>query len=233
MSPGEVELEPEVRDWYVSLDEGDQARVRFHVDRLAGMGPLLGEPYTRQLAGRLRELRFYLAGRPTRVTYWIAPGRRIVLLTVFAKSRKQQRNEVRRAREAMERCMDEAHTAGEEREVGGRKTWEEVRVERQLTEIGRAALEDEERISAYRELVFRLRTEAGFTQAELARRMATTQSAIARMEGGGSRPNLRTLEKLATAVGGDLVVGVGEGLSENCAIVRLRREGRVVVSKAG
>ncbi|MGZ5383595.1 MAG: hypothetical protein ACXW15_13005 [Acidimicrobiia bacterium] len=35
MSWGEVELEREVRDWYLSLGEGDQARVRFHIDRLA------------------------------------------------------------------------------------------------------------------------------------------------------------------------------------------------------
>jgi hypothetical protein len=39
---------------------------------LAGQGPLLGEPYTRQLDGKLRELRFYLNGLPVRVTYWIA-----------------------------------------------------------------------------------------------------------------------------------------------------------------
>jgi hypothetical protein len=40
---------------------------------------LLGEPYTRQLDGKLRELRFHLDRRAVRVTYWIASGRRIVL----------------------------------------------------------------------------------------------------------------------------------------------------------
>jgi hypothetical protein len=63
MSWGEVELEPEVRDWYRSLDEEAQARVRFHIDRLEDMGPLLDEPFTRQLDGKLRELRFYLTAR--------------------------------------------------------------------------------------------------------------------------------------------------------------------------
>ena len=85
MSWGEVELEPEVRDWYLTLDEEDQARGGFHVDRLAGMGPLLDEPFTKQLDGKLRELWFYLGGRPTRKTYWIASNRRIILLTVFMK----------------------------------------------------------------------------------------------------------------------------------------------------
>ena len=46
MSWGEVELEPEVRDWYLSLDEDSKARVQFNVDRLAAMGPLLDEPFT-------------------------------------------------------------------------------------------------------------------------------------------------------------------------------------------
>jgi hypothetical protein len=114
MSWGEVELEPEVRDWFLALDETDQARVRFHVDRLAELGPLLDEPHTRQLDGKLRELRFYLAGRPTRISYWVAPGRRVVLLTVFVKTRRQERHEVRRAKQAMERCAVEEHTVEEE-----------------------------------------------------------------------------------------------------------------------
>lgn len=49
------------------------------------MGPLLDEPFTKQLDGKLRELWFYLGGRPTRITYWIASNRRIILLTVFVK----------------------------------------------------------------------------------------------------------------------------------------------------
>ena len=111
---GEVELESEVRDWYLSLDESDQARVQFNVERLAEMGPLLDEPFTRQLDGKLRELRFYLGGRPTRITYWIATGRRIVLLTVFVKTQRRERHEVERARKAFERCLAEGHTTKEE-----------------------------------------------------------------------------------------------------------------------
>jgi hypothetical protein len=57
----------------------------------------------------LRELRFHLDGRAVRVTYWIAPGRRIVLLTVFAKSRMRETAEVDRARRALARCPAEEH----------------------------------------------------------------------------------------------------------------------------
>lgn len=116
MSWGEVELEPEVSSWFLGLSETDRARVRFHVDRLAELGPVLDEPHTRQLDGKLRELRFYLAGRPTRVTYWIAPGRRVILLTVFVKTQRQEVREIRRATEAMKRCVTEGHLAEDEKE---------------------------------------------------------------------------------------------------------------------
>lgn len=45
------------------------------------------------------------------------------------------------------------------------------------------------------------RASAGLTQEELARRMETTQSVVARLEGGRSRPSTRTLEKIARATG--------------------------------
>lgn len=100
------------------------------------------------------------------------------------------------------------------------------------SDAARAAARDEARISAFRELVYRLRVDAGLTQAELAARMGTTQSAIARMEGGGTRPTLETLERVAGAVGQDLVVGVGDQLSENRSIAKLVRDGHAVVRRA-
>ena len=113
MSWGSAELEPEVRDWYLSLNEANQGRAQFNIDRLEHEGVLLDEPFTKQLDGKLRELRFYLEGRPVRITYWIAPGRRIVLLTVFTKERRREHREVDRARRAMERCVADRHTAEE------------------------------------------------------------------------------------------------------------------------
>jgi hypothetical protein len=49
------------------------------------------------------------------ITYWIAPDRRIILLTVFRKTpRMQEGREVERARRSLGRCIAEAHTADEE-----------------------------------------------------------------------------------------------------------------------
>lgn len=108
-----VELEPEVRDWLEGLPTAHFATAAFYIDLLAAEGPLLGEPYTRQLDGKLRELRFHLEGEAVRVTYWIATGCRVILLTVFRKTRMRERREVDRARRAWQRCVDQAHTVDE------------------------------------------------------------------------------------------------------------------------
>ena len=57
------------------------------------------------------------------------------------------------------------------------------------------------------------RTAAKLTQAELARRLGTTQSAIARLDGGRVSPSFATLHHYAEATGTRLTVGLvrGEG----------------------
>src|SRR5580658_8761189 len=45
------------------------------------------------------------------------------------------------------------------------------------------------------------RVTAGLTQEQLAQRMDTTQSVIARLESGRTRPSTQTLERLASATG--------------------------------
>jgi predicted transcriptional regulator len=60
------------------------------------------------------------------------------------------------------------------------------------------ALEDE--FSIAHELIA-ARVKAGFTQSEVAERMGTTQSVIARMESGRTLPSLRTLSRYAHAIG--------------------------------
>ena len=77
---------------------------------------MLSEPYTRQLDRKLRELRFHLDRQAVRITYWIASGRRIVLLTVFIKTRMRENREIERARRALARCITEEHEVAEESE---------------------------------------------------------------------------------------------------------------------
>ena len=69
-----VELEPEVREWLERLPTEQFATAAFYIDLPADQEALLREPYTRQLDGKLRELRFHVDRLAVRVTYWIAAG---------------------------------------------------------------------------------------------------------------------------------------------------------------
>jgi transcriptional regulator with XRE-family HTH domain len=59
-------------------------------------------------------------------------------------------------------------------------------------------------------IVRRARRKAGITQAELARRLGTTQSVVARWEGGKVSPTIATLSRIAEACGSSLDVKLGE-----------------------
>lgn len=109
-----VGLEPEVETWIDELPVADFATVVAHVERLADRGNLLRMPASGSRGDGLLELRFDLHRVAWRITYYFAAGRRIVLLTVFRKQRQNERHEVERARRAMARCIQEAHTAEED-----------------------------------------------------------------------------------------------------------------------
>lgn len=102
-----IEIEPEVRSWLANLSDRDFGRVDFLVGLLAELAEELGEPHTRHLGGKVRELRFQLLRQQTRVTYRLAPGRRVILVTVFCKTRGTELIEVRRAMRAQRRCEAE------------------------------------------------------------------------------------------------------------------------------
>ena len=63
------------------------------------------------------------------------------------------------------------------------------------------ALEDEFELA---NVLIGARVRAGLTQAQLAERMGTSQSAVARLESGRRLPSVATLEKLAAATGSKL-----------------------------
>ncbi len=58
------------------------------------------------------------------------------------------------------------------------------------------------------EALVRARAAANLTQAEVARRLGTTQSAIARLESGRVSPSFATLRRYAEATGARLTVGL-------------------------
>ncbi|MDY0815219.1 type II toxin-antitoxin system RelE/ParE family toxin [Kitasatospora purpeofusca] len=78
-----IEIEPEVRAWLRTCSTAEYRTAERAADRLAEDGELMRFPLASHLGGPLRELRI----GSMRITYWLAPGRRAVLLTVFRKTR--------------------------------------------------------------------------------------------------------------------------------------------------
>lgn len=63
------------------------------------------------------------------------------------------------------------------------------------------------------------RLRAGLTQADLAERAGTTQSAIARWETGGAQPSLETLSRLVRACGLELRLGLEEADPDGASLI--------------
>ncbi|MFC5956271.1 type II toxin-antitoxin system RelE/ParE family toxin [Streptomyces pratens] len=63
-----IEIQPEVRLWLENIPARHYITAEQKVDRLAENAATLGEPYTRHLGGKLRELRFDLDGNAQRIT---------------------------------------------------------------------------------------------------------------------------------------------------------------------
>jgi phage-related protein len=106
----DLELEPEVEEWLDGLAVGEFGTGAFHLDRLAERGAQLRMPHSRALGDGLFELRYDLSRVAQRITFFFAGGERIVLLTVFGKQRMNEAQEIKRARQAMKRCVHEQHT---------------------------------------------------------------------------------------------------------------------------
>ncbi|MFJ9342711.1 type II toxin-antitoxin system RelE/ParE family toxin [Streptomyces sp. NPDC101733] len=119
--PYAIEVEPEVRTWLELLPDRQYRKVEEYADLPATHGPLTPMPFARPLRDGVYELRPTLDGVATRITYWFAPGRRFVLLTVFRKTRAHESGQIGRAVTARTVCGGEhepAHTTysrGEER----------------------------------------------------------------------------------------------------------------------
>ena len=101
-----VEIEPEVRSWLERLSDRDFGRADFLVGLLAEQAEISASP-TPTPGREGPRTAVPPAGPADRVTYWLAPGRRIILLTVFRKTRNAEVAEVARALQAQKACESE------------------------------------------------------------------------------------------------------------------------------
>ncbi|GGX12287.1 hypothetical protein GCM10010353_29650 [Streptomyces chryseus] len=161
----------------------------------------------------MRELRFHLDTAAFRITYWLAPNRRIVLLTVCRKTRMREDAQVERAVRAQKEC-EAAHCPAEAeyhrhirgaRMSGGYHTeWkipDEHRVDPAYIEAGASI--------ALGQAVYDFRVALGLSETELARRAGLTEAEVEQIEGGGTVPTLPLLRQLASALDAQLDVSIG------------------------
>lgn len=88
------------------------------------------------------------------------------------------------------------------------KTWKTLKKE--LLKNKKVA-EEYKRLEPRYQLISQLiesRLKKGLTQEQLAKRIGTKQSAIARLESGNSNPSVAFLEKIAEAIGSRLIIQV-------------------------
>ena len=74
-----------VAEFLDDLQGGTRAKVVRMFDRLAEYGVLLDEPFTRQIRGKIRELRVKDNQGNVRILYFTFTGRRFILLHGFLK----------------------------------------------------------------------------------------------------------------------------------------------------
>lgn len=172
-----------------SLPKDMQARFLRISELLETFGPQrVGLPHARPLGEKLWEMRLTGKDGIGRVIYTAASGRRLMVLHAFLKkTQKTQKTRHRNSASAQQ---------------GDRV------VKKRLHSIKTKMLSDRAVRTAYDALAaeFNLaheligaRVRAGLTQTELADRMGTTQSAIARLERGAQMPSVNTLLKFAKA----------------------------------
>ncbi len=98
------------------------------------------------------------------------------------------------------------------------KNWEQIRAARAAADPGFDERYEHARVNfELAQLVYDLRTGAGLTQTELARRMATKQPHVARLEGGSISPTIDLLRRLGDALGVRLVLRA-EGIATSDAM---------------
>lgn len=87
-----------------------------------------------------------------------------------------------------------------------RASWDDIKAKRPDSPQRRRGYEKAGRAIRLAFEIRRLRETRGLSQRELAEKVGTTQSAIARLEAGNISPSLPTLDRIADALGAELTV---------------------------
>lgn len=117
-------------------------------------------------------------------------------------------------------------------------TWREYKDKRPLRGEAKRAYEAARRQMGVGYLILKARAAAGLSQAQLARKIGSSQPTIARWESGAQLPSVSSLLRIADATGFDLALalqerGSGRGEFEVVRLTRTSRSGAPVKQPPG
>jgi ribosome-binding protein aMBF1 (putative translation factor) len=148
--------------------------------------PNVKEPHIRHVRGQLWEVRLKGKAGIARALYVTSKARRVVIVRAFIKRPRRLPEE-----------RSTWHSRGQRNQAMTK-----------ISELHRRWSKDRDYKAAYDTLgeefdlaraLIKARTAAGLSQSQLARRMKTSQSYVARIEGGKVRPSTDALERFAQA----------------------------------
>jgi ribosome-binding protein aMBF1 (putative translation factor) len=136
-----------------------------------------------------------------------------VLLTVFRKTRGAEVAEVERAVLAQKECETRHGVVPEVFEREGRRgmtdghvSYEEIAAARRGSAEYREGYDEARRAFLIGQAVRERRLALGLSQAEVASKAGMSQPALSRLEAGGTVPTIPLLERIALALGAELIV---------------------------
>ncbi|MBI3988989.1 MAG: type II toxin-antitoxin system RelE/ParE family toxin [candidate division NC10 bacterium] len=202
-----------VEEFLRGLPRTQAAKVNAVITLLSKRGPTLGFPHSSQVIGKLRELRIQLGRGRIRVLYFFAPSRVGVLLHAFAKrTAKLPPQEINLALQRMADYL--RRRGGRAMTKRRRKTNWDMYLEEQLKDPAFRTIFEQELMELHvGDQVLRLREKRGLTQGQLAAKVGTAAPNISRLEAGKANPTLRTLAKVAAALGAKVKVQLVEARS--------------------
>jgi hypothetical protein len=105
MTRGRIDLHPEVVGWLQELPDDDFGHALSTSTYWLIRAPSWGSPIRDKFAASFGNCAFTSVERTAGSATFIAPGRRIVLLTVFRKTKPRETAQIDRAEAAMKRCV--------------------------------------------------------------------------------------------------------------------------------
>ncbi|SEG74217.1 hypothetical protein SAMN04489712_110201 [Thermomonospora echinospora] len=198
MSRRLIELEAEVADWLEQLLTAQFAAVAFAMHLIAAYGALRADPRVQYLGNRfhpMNVMRFYLDTEPMGLSYWCAPERRTVILTVWRVSRICEAAEAARARQALHRCAGHLPHPHDQHH-----NWAELSARRMLEPGAADSYRQAAAAHVFGQAVHLQRARHHLSVEELAAAADTTDSLINRCEVGGLPPTTPLAARIAAAL---------------------------------